>query len=101
MSDGRNDPIGAARAAGKTIPELPEEEGTRIAEPWHYSLGAFEVADVQEAFLSRTAMTPGASHHVAMVLRYCLRAGRKKGPGNARKDLEKAAWHLQRAIGLL
>lgn len=116
MTDKR-DPVAEAAARGHTAPELdavsigpdPSPEGgrpghwtetSRIAHPEHYSLGAFDAADVIEAYAERTLMRPAAAWHVGQCLRYLLRAGRKKGadPVKHVQDLRKARWHLDRAI---
>lgn len=108
-----------AKARGHAVPDLspaavsigadPSPEGgrpahwtetARYAQPQHYGLGAFEVADVIEAYAERTQMRPAAAWHVGQAIRYLLRSGRKKGDDATRhvSDLRKARWHLDRAI---
>lgn len=61
-----------------------------VVSPAHYRSKGMEVIDVIEAFVP-------TSPHLANVVKYVLRAG-KKSPAHYEEDLRKAAWYLDRAI---
>lgn len=68
--------------------------------PSHYKNGAWEAVDVLEAVHRAICDNGGydAALQVAVCLKYLLRAGRK---GETKEQLEKAEWHLRRAINHL
>lgn len=43
----------------------------------------------------------GLCFHLAQVIKYVSRAGRKGGPGKFTEDLKKARWYLDRLITLM
>jgi hypothetical protein len=58
-----------------------------VNQPSHYKSGGMESIDVIEAF--------NLSFHLGNVVKYVLRSGKKD---NAKLDLEKAKWYLEREI---
>lgn len=74
----------------------------RYEQPAHYHLvSGVETWDVIEAVVRTPGIPPEVGYHLGEVLRYVTRAGRKKGPENLRKDLQKARACLDRALLLL
>lgn len=68
-----------------------EEPDDRVDHPAHYTEGRrYEPIDVIEDW--------GLGFHLGNALKYISRAGRK---GDAREDLEKAVWYLNREIARL
>ncbi len=61
-----------------------------INQPEHYQGKSLECIQVIEAF--------NLGFNLGNVVKYTVRAGKKE---NALKDLQKAAWYLQREIGKL
>ena len=72
----------------------PEDQSAGLTDavcsPKHYRANGMEVIDVIEAFVPQNP-------HLANVVKYVLRAGRKD-PDKYEEDLKKAAWYLDRAI---
>jgi hypothetical protein len=68
--------------------------------PSHYKNGSWEAIEVIEKVHSSVIENggPDAAYNVAAALKYLLRSGRK---GETREQLEKAEWHLRRAINHL
>lgn len=58
---------------------------SQINHPPHYTKGGIEAIDVIEAW--------NLDFHLGNALKYIARAGRK---GDAREDIEKAVWYLER-----
>ena len=68
--------------------------------PSHYKNGSWEAIDVIEAVVEAVAENgnPKAAYNVGAALKYLLRSGRK---GETREQVEKAEWHIRRAINRL
>ena len=66
-----------------------QQEAGKVYHPDYYKRGGVEAIDVIEAW--------GLGFNLGNVIKYVARAGYKTSFG--RKDLEKAAWYLQREIG--
>ena len=62
-----------------------------VNHPSHYTTGRFETID----FIEDKALP----YHLGNVVKYLVRAG-KKANADEIEDLEKAAWYLNRYIGL-
>jgi hypothetical protein len=62
---------------------------SNVDHPAHYNTGKFEVIDVIEDWK--------LNFNLGNVVKYIARADHK---GKALEDLKKAAWYLQREIGL-
>ena len=69
----------------------------QVNSPAHYTKGRVEAIEVIEDVVS-TAPEPVVGFLVGNALKYLLRAWHK---GNAKQDLRKAEWYLNRAIGRL
>jgi len=67
--------------------------------PGHYKNGSWEAIEVIEAVHRAVADNggPDVAYNVGAALKYLLRCGRK---GETREQLEKAEWHLRRAINM-
>lgn len=65
-------------------------EDKSVQSPAHYQLGGIEAIDVIDE-----AIADPASFYRGNAIKYLLRAGRK---GDARQDLEKARWYIDREI---
>ncbi|MDK4328468.1 DUF3310 domain-containing protein [Corynebacterium propinquum] len=78
----------------KITPETMEfnlrVEDKSVQSPAHYQLGGIEAIDVIDE-----AIADPASFYRGNAIKYLLRAGRK---GDARQDLEKARWYIDREI---
>lgn len=78
----------------KITPETTEfdlrVEDKSVQSPAHYQLGGIEAIDVIDE-----AIADPASFYRGNAIKYLLRAGRK---GDARQDLEKARWYIDREI---
>lgn len=66
-------------------------EDNSVQSPAHYQLGGIEAIDVIDE-----AIADPASFYRGNAIKYLLRAGRK---GNAREDLRKARYYLDRELG--
>lgn len=64
-----------------------EAKADHVDHPPHYTFGRFEVIDVIEDW--------NLNFHLGNTVKYIARAGRK---GDAREDLKKARWYLDREI---
>ena len=69
----------------------------QINHPSHYKQGRIEAIEVIEDVVSG-APEPVAGFLVGNALKYLLRAWHK---GNAKQDLQKAEWYINRAIARL
>jgi len=58
-----------------------------INHPSHYKSSKMECIEIIEAF--------GLNFHLGNAVKYIIRSGKK---GDAKEDLNKAIWYLQRAI---
>jgi len=58
-----------------------------VNHPSHYKSSKMECIEIIEAF--------GLSFHLGNAVKYIIRSGKK---GDAKEDLNKAIWYLQRAI---
>ena len=65
-----------------------------VHSPSHYTKGRIEAIDIIEDVVSG-APEPVVGYLIGQTLKYILRAWYK---GNARQDLQKASWYLERAI---
>ena len=79
----------------KQIQRQPEPSGPAkvddpVNHPSHYTFGKYEVIDVLEDWQ--------LDYHLASVVKYVARAGRKGGQEKKKEDLEKARFYLNRAI---
>ena len=78
----------------KITPETTEfdlrVEDKSVQSPAHYQLGGIEAIDVIDE-----AIADPASFYRGNAIKHLLRAGRK---GDARQDLEKARWYIDREI---
>lgn len=66
-------------------------EDNSVQSPAHYQLGGIEAIDVIDE-----AVDNPASFYRGNAIKYLLRAGKK---GDARQDLEKARWYIDRELG--
>lgn len=81
---------------GAAQQELGDEKSTTVDEvnhPPHYGAGTYEVINVAEAWEEMFGM----GFRLLQVIKYITRAGRKGGV-NAKTDLQKARWYLDREI---
>lgn len=76
-----------------TSPKVPL--GDSVNKPVHYNMGKIEVIEFIED-------QPNLDYHLGNTVKYICRAGHKNaGLVCAVKDLEKAAWYLNRKLELL
>jgi hypothetical protein len=69
--------------------------------PDHYKNANWEAIEIIEAVviqMIRAGHAPDAAYNVGASLKYLLRTGRK---GEALEQVQKAEWHIRRAVNML